>query len=80
MKIRLLRDCIVRGASASAGDILDLSNGEAHGLINIRKAVAFAPEPQPFPLPERQTEPVVEHRDPEIAPAKRRGRPPKSHA
>lgn len=77
MKVRVIRTCMIQGQHAAAGDVLDLDERTAQGLLTIRRVEKVAvKETAPVPVVE-QRDPVVESRDPDPVAKPKRGRPPR---
>lgn len=76
MKYKVLKNTVANGARVQVGDIVELSQQEAHVLLGYGRIAVYTESSSDFTSEIRIAEaPAVEHRDP-VMPAKR-GRPPR---
>ena len=47
VKVKITRDCFIKGKSYGAGDIAEVIEKDAHYLMAIEKAVAYDGKPEP---------------------------------
>ncbi len=70
MKIRIIRNTVVNGQAVNIGEVVDVSEAEAHLLIAIGKAAPFQPVESPAIETTDAPMPAIESTD--VKPPKRK--------